>query len=354
MASGHSLPTFFPPSILGKNTKSMQLNQPITAFTSGHFHLVLARLLGRSLKYTYHLFLPFHLLFHVVKMPATTWQEGDIAFLNDSERYNNREYDELIDSGYMHPGATGHPCIILKMLPGDRVVVTTISAYGSGVHNQHAAPWISKRCYSKDERFFRSFQGSECSRNNLKPLQLIPGQEMPKPETSWLFIKNVYDVPLSVIGRFTKPCNKVLLKMTPESLADLRLDIASRSPNYDSRWGFVDTRECIKKGSTSTTKGQPRAMLEAPAATSCERPTASNTINAPPAWTQRCHGSAPMLRTPPTTIRVSSTQAAPFKSCSWAAIASKPVAPKPKPSTAPRRTTFVLKRTTTPWVKALA
>ncbi|KAH8903408.1 hypothetical protein BR93DRAFT_864049, partial [Coniochaeta sp. PMI_546] len=162
----------------------------------------------------------------------STWQEGDIAFLKDWKQYISHDYDELIGSGYIHPGATNHPCIILKKLPEGRVVITTVSAYGSGVHNHHAAPWLEKRCYARDERLFRSFEGSQCGGNGLKPLQLIPGQTMPKPKTSWLNIRNVYNVPLAVIGRFTKPRNWVLLKMAPSSLANLRLDIALRSPNY--------------------------------------------------------------------------------------------------------------------------
>lgn len=263
-------------------------------------------------------------------MPATTWQEGDIAYLKPHTDFDRLAHKELITSNRMNPGATGHPCVILKVLPGDRIVVTTISAYGSGDHNNHAAPWISKRCYSRDQWWFRSFKGSECSNNNLKPLQLIPGQAMPKPKTSWLFIKNVYDVPLSVIGRFTKPRNGKLLKMAPDSLADLRKDIASRSPYYKSHWGFVNTPSHMKRGSTTANWRKPRALPEAPALTSHKRPTATITTDRPPTQAHPRNGSAPMRQshstTAPATLCGPET---PLKPRSWANIATKSAAPTP-------------------------
>jgi hypothetical protein len=279
-------------------------------------------------------------------MPSNTWQEGDIAYLQLHELFNDSDYYELIESGTMPPGATGHPCVILKVLPGARVVITTVSAYGSGAYNNNRAPWIAMRCYSKDQLFFRSFRGSICSSRKNKPLQLIPGQQMPKPETSWLHIKNVYSVPLSVISRFTKPRNGQLLKMAPSSLADLRSDIAKRSPYYNPDWQLVDTPSSIKRGSTTTTQRQPRALPEPPAVTSTtyKRPTVIPIT--PPKQPQCSPGTGPMLQSqPPNTTPASSTQAAAQpKQISWATVASKAVAPKPTGSIALHRSTSKVNR----------
>lgn len=280
-------------------------------------------------------------------MSAASWQEGDIAYLKCHECFSDGDYRELIASGAISEGATGHPCIILKVLPGPRVVITTISAYGSGDHNNNCAPWIAMRCYSQEKWFFRSFQGSVCG-NNYKPLQLIPGQKMPKPETSWLFIKNVYSVPLSVIGRFTKPRDGQLLKMTPRSLADLQSDIAKRSPNYNPCWQLVDTAAPSKKSSTNTTRRQPQSLSEAAmiASATCMRPAVNTTTPiAPPKQAQCSLGAGSTLRSAPRSAPASSRQTpAQPNPISWAAVASKPVAAKPTGNLIPRRTTSMMHR----------
>lgn len=286
------------------------------------------------------------------RAPTASWQEGDVAYLRPSELFTERETRELITTRLIDRYATGHPCVILKVLPDDRAVITTVSAYGSGAHNNNLVPWLAKkRRYGSQMTFFRSFEGSVCGSANFKPLQLIKGQTMPKPETSWLNINNVWAVPMSVLTSFTK--SRYLLSMTPESLSDLRSDFVKRSPNYNPLWDFVPTPSSEKRGSTTTTMGRPRALPEAPVVTSCQRPT--TTTNTTPAKIQSSHGIAtPALRSQPTTTKAPapSPTAAP-QSFSWAKIASQAVvASKPKADTVPRQRMSLVQQT--PWVKATA
>jgi hypothetical protein len=205
-------------------------------------------------------------------MKPDTWQEGDIAYLKPHECFSEHDYRELIGSRFMHPGATGHPCIILKILPAAQVVITTVSAYGSGDHNHNRAPWLAKAAYSRDKKYFRLFEGSTPSSTALKPLSLAPGQQMPKPKASWLLIKNVYTVPLSVISRFTKPGKGVFLKMTPRE--PLRPQVGHRKfPILQLRVAISggltqQDRSCCVHHHTATrptggTRCRPRPQLEA-------------------------------------------------------------------------------------------
>ena len=84
-------------------------------------------------------------------MAAISWLEGDIAFLKDHHAFNDRATRELISSGIIHERATGHPCVILKMLPGARAVITTVSAHGSGDYNNNLAPWLAIRSLCLNE-----------------------------------------------------------------------------------------------------------------------------------------------------------------------------------------------------------
>jgi hypothetical protein len=171
-------------------------------------------------------------------MPRRTWQEGDIAFFSGADFFSEAAYSELIESRYMHKEATGHPCIVLKLLPGDRAVITNVSAFGSSKINDYKAPWETSGG-EKHKYLYRSFQGCQRSNETYQPLRLLPGQSFPKPRTSWVDIRKVWEVPVSVLGRFTK--SRVLLKMAPDSLQELRADIAKRSRKYCSSWDFVPT-----------------------------------------------------------------------------------------------------------------
>jgi len=279
-------------------------------------------------------------------MAAITWLEGDIAFLKDYQTFNDRDTRELISSGIIHERATGHPCIILKMLPGARAVVTTVSAHGSGDYNNNLAPWLAIRSCAMDRPFFRSFQGSVCSSNRFKPLQLIPGQSMPKPKTSWVNIKNVYNVPLSVIGRFTKPRYRVILKMAPDSLADLQMDIAKRCPCYSPRWQLADTQSCSDKRPMIATRELLSALPEADAVALITTKMRAASIVAPvlPQKQQAQYSGQSGRGQPITTPPVPVTQAAARpKQLSWASVASTPVANKPT-SGALRRSTSRISR----------
>lgn len=296
---------------------------------------------------------------------SRSWQEGDVAFLSQGRfylaKYPDHEYSKLIKSGVLDEEATGHPCIILKLLPHDRVVVTTVSAFGSGNYNKNKAPWKHLRCYMGRQALFRSFQGCELASRTTKPLKLLPGHQWPKPETSWVNIRSVWAVPMSALGSFTK--SKQLLVMTPESLDELRCDVAKRSTNYDPCWNFPGDikgtpTSPVQNWSGITNNGQPRPMPEAPVTTSCWsptlntscwRPTVNTTTNPLPARTQVHQGTTTStLQSHTVTVKTPalSTGAPPPKPISWASIAAKSA-----PGIAPRRTTSVKR---TPWVKQKA
>ncbi|KAB5536273.1 hypothetical protein GE09DRAFT_345034 [Coniochaeta sp. 2T2.1] len=286
------------------------------------------------------------------------WRAGDIAYLSDSEYFYLREWDALIRTGTLDEGTTGHPCIILRTMPDNRFVITTVSAFGSSVHNRNpVAPW--KRGLHGQAHLYRSFEGSELSRYNVKPLRLVPGQQWHKPKASWVKITNVYEVPGSVLREYKPECG-YRRRMDRDSLVDLRRDIAKNSFKYDARWEFEATSSPIKRQSSPPpTTGQRQAMPEAPVAPSPQWRRFTDITNRPRARAPRWLDSAstPKLQSRPITNPAPSMQATaytPRSVTSWADIVAQPPR-RPTPSVGvPHRAPRCLKVERPQWVKDVA
>ncbi|KAB5542546.1 hypothetical protein GE09DRAFT_1244884, partial [Coniochaeta sp. 2T2.1] len=265
------------------------------------------------------------------------WRAGDIAYLSDSEYFFAREWDALIGTGTLDEGTTGHPCIILKTMSGNRFVITTVSAFGSSVHDSKpVAPW--KRGFRGQAHLYRSFEGSELSRYNVKPLRLVPGQKWHKPKASWVKISNVYEVPGSVLREYKPECG-YRRRMDPESLVDLRRDIAKNSFKYEAHWKFEGLSPPIKRQSSPPpTPGQRQAMPEAPVAPSPQWRPFTDVTNRPQARALRWldNASTQKLQSRPITKPAPSMQATahtPRSVTSWADIVARPPG-RPSPSVA--------------------
>lgn len=190
------------------------------------------------------------------------WRAGDIAFLKPESAFSDLDYQCLIASKYLPSAATCHPVIILERRGDDasHVLVTTVSAYGYTSRGDSTTPW-KQGCHSgKDVAAFRSFVGSERPNADRPYLRLQDGKLMPKPEASWVYLENVFVVPVTVLGRFNKAPRR--LRMEATSLADLRAQF-SRQTHF-SKEIRADHRlaESID-GNTTTWKPTP-ATQQAP------------------------------------------------------------------------------------------
>lgn len=160
------------------------------------------------------------------------WQEGDIAFLKQSRTFSDEDYSALIQSGHLQDKATGHPVIVLRR-PSPRsthMLVTTVSAFSSDEANNWLAPWEQEVHHWKHRLDFRSFEGTERSSREHAALQLEGARSMPKPRGSWVYIQNVYLVPVTVVGLFNK-VQGPKLRVTRASLKDLRSHLSTRNAN---------------------------------------------------------------------------------------------------------------------------
>ncbi|KAF6830095.1 hypothetical protein CMUS01_07900 [Colletotrichum musicola] len=157
------------------------------------------------------------------------WRTGDIAFLKPESAFSNLDKKCLIDSKYLPSAATCHPVIILERRSEDasHVLVTTVSAYGCTSRDDSNAPW-RQRCHrEKDLAAFRSFVGSERPNADRPLLRLQGGRLMPKPEASWVYLGNVYVVPITVLGTFNKA--PIRLRMEAADLLDLRVQFSQQT-----------------------------------------------------------------------------------------------------------------------------
>ncbi|KAK1783761.1 hypothetical protein QBC45DRAFT_315407 [Copromyces sp. CBS 386.78] len=152
---------------------------------------------------------------------------GDIACLKDY-KWKGRTEEERSLLTALNPGhdmgrASAHPCIVLKT-GREYALVATVSAHGSGPHDQWRSPWTRGGHYKKRPDRYRSFEGTE--RYNLKRpyLQLSKGA-WPKPRGSWVNVENVLLVPVWFLGVFYKAQgydeNPYIPHMARESLDDL-------------------------------------------------------------------------------------------------------------------------------------
>ncbi|RWA06246.1 hypothetical protein EKO27_g8863 [Xylaria grammica] len=159
---------------------------------------------------------------------TTHWRLGDIAFFKPAESFSQIERAELLESGRIHENATGHPVIILdRSSDSQYYIVTTVSAYGAGEHNDYLPPWKQPFHTRKDINGFRAFEGSARPNNERQSLRLADGNVWPKIKTSWVYIHNALLVLASTLINYDKP--RCQLRMAPESLQDLLNHIKARS-----------------------------------------------------------------------------------------------------------------------------
>ncbi|KAI1480488.1 hypothetical protein F4774DRAFT_408986 [Daldinia eschscholtzii] len=239
------------------------------------------------------------------------WQDGEIAFLKPHCQFNPAAYKDLIDSGYLHVKATGHPVIVLGHSEGSsHYVVTTISAYGSGPNNDYLPPWEQAYHRSKDRSAFRAFRGSVRPNPHRRFLELEGSESLPKPKTSWVYAKNAFVVPSSTLKKFDKVNG--IPRLTQGSLEDL-LRHFGESQDFRRRW--TDPRVIKMLGLEPRTPSPPRdAKPEVP--TAATRPG----INTAPK-------SIPASEAPPKSTRETNLTVTPR--ITWSAVVKRPV---PKPS----------------------
>lgn len=172
-----------------------------------------------------------------------TWQRRDIAYLKSQEQLE-QECQEVILGRELHCGATGHPCIIMDMAPsGKHALVTSISSFSSGPHNDYLVPWKQIWHRAKDPDRFRSFAGTECYSASRNVLYLEGGRQFPKSRTAWVYAGWVHLVPIGalkpfLVDRATDEGTKLRLEM--QSWIDLyRHQCSVTSTNNDL---FNDSR----------------------------------------------------------------------------------------------------------------
>ncbi|KAK4448496.1 hypothetical protein QBC34DRAFT_465975, partial [Podospora aff. communis PSN243] len=253
------------------------------------------------------------------------WQKGDIAFLKTKDRLSVAQADALLKPakgekyGYMNERALGHPVIILDRISpqSDHVMITSVSAYSVEM-NGGLPPW-KQRCHrTKNPQSFRSFDGCERYNKNVPPLYLVDGQQMPKPAASWVYCDNMYVVPLTVLGVFTKSKWKADLRMQPDSLKEL-MSFMSRRPATSAKLAAAQRRLHMKEpqpvsaGSPSNSSSpSPRVLPPNQGSTNTASVAATTTTAAAKTITTAA------ATTPPG--RSATPAAAPVKR-SWASIA---------------------------------
>ncbi|KAJ9142503.1 hypothetical protein NKR23_g7230 [Pleurostoma richardsiae] len=191
------------------------------------------------------------------------WKDGDIAYLKCHSTFSEADREELLESGYLHYGATGHPCIILRHLSGTHVLVTPVSAYSSGEFNGNLAPWKQEVHRLKSPDHFRAIQGSELPPNKRQALQLEMGMAMPKPRASWVNVQSVWMVPLTTISTFDKA--QGVLRLTSESLSDLCSHVRARCRRSKHWWWASSNNNCappkaVTMGGTPAVKNEQRGV----------------------------------------------------------------------------------------------
>ncbi|TGJ79088.1 hypothetical protein E0Z10_g9676 [Xylaria hypoxylon] len=173
--------------------------------------------------------------------PTPHWQLGDIAFLKHAERFSQTERTELLESGRVYSGATGHPVIILdRSDDSQHYIVMTVSAYASSEYNDYLPPWKQGFHARKDINGFRAFEGSARPNNNKQHLRLADGKTWPKVKTSWVYIYHHILVPASTLINYDK--SRSQLRMAPESLQDLVNHIQGRSWRFREQKSTMNTR----------------------------------------------------------------------------------------------------------------
>lgn len=172
------------------------------------------------------------------------WKVGHIAFLrkwDDWSAEDVRAVDNKDWARSVHVGATGHPVIIL-LCDDKQAIVTTVSAYRSGAHNNNLAPWKTTTHRRKRQSDFRAFHGSELP-NNSPALQLAGGKHMPKMATSWVYTPFTTIVPITTLIPFDKADS--LLRMTEDSYNDILRHTAQASKFFAAQKRILDEQKMV-------------------------------------------------------------------------------------------------------------
>lgn len=180
----------------------------------------------------------------------TNWQKGEIAFLKPAVAMEPADRHDLVASGYIPERACCHPVIVLERAgpAATHCLVTTVSAYSASAENNFVPPWRQRAHSRKHRQDFRAFDGSvrpppdttttapsqpQQQQQQHALLRLCDGRRMPKPRASWVYVQTCWVVPVAVLGHFDKAGAGPPLRMTADSLADLRSHMAARSKAYD-------------------------------------------------------------------------------------------------------------------------
>ncbi|RYP44973.1 hypothetical protein DL768_008635 [Monosporascus sp. mg162] len=259
------------------------------------------------------------------------WKEGEIAYLKAANEFEAQDYKYYIESNEVQQGATGHPVIILRRHSpaATHVIVTPVTAFSSGPENGFQPPWEKREHASKARDDFRAFLG--CARpTNKRAHLLLETASMPKPKTSWVYVQNVYLVPVRTLRFFNKV--DVVLRMKQESFADLWLHIYGRNPTKidnllnDPRLRLEFKMPAVAAVNATrpvSARQQTWGFLNQQDRTRSASPTASDAVSSVPSLTSSGASTAPssMPSTPASSPPGSpalkaSTPPAPYKSAS--------------------------------------
>jgi hypothetical protein len=220
------------------------------------------------------------------------------------------------------------------------VLITTVSAYGSGPENDYLAPWNQDRHYGKARVDFRSFAGSERPTPQFPPLFLRSGEAMRKPHASWVYIQRAWVVPTTVLGRFDSVTGADVVGLTPDSLNDLRTHMAARCRAWPScQRRLLAVEPTCSPGASAVPAGL--AVAPAVASASASAAVAAAAPAAVPAVVAPSAASAPAAppdagQLPPSPRPTPAARhPAPTAVRTWAAVAGKSGQPKsaaPPPS----------------------
>lgn len=185
-------------------------------------------------------------------MVGYNWKVGQVAFFGQREFLKDTD---AAATACLPPQAFGHPAIILRISEETGyALVTNITAFGSGPHNNFLPPWDHPFHCHKPRHLIRSFEGTERPPARGKGPQapflcLREGKMMPKKKTSWVYIRWSYITPISALVTFDKSAYR--LELTEASLNAL-IDDMTQSSHFVANW--ADPRVAESRVAMTTTK----------------------------------------------------------------------------------------------------
>ncbi|KAK7920790.1 hypothetical protein PG985_008812 [Apiospora marii] len=201
-----------------------------------------------------------------------TWERRDIAYLKSQEELE-KEFQEVILGQELHCGATGHPCIIMDMSPNrQHALVTTISSFSSGPHNNYLPPWKQTWHRAKDPDRFRSFAGTDHYSASRSFLYLEGGRQFPKSRTAWVYAGWAHLVPIGALKPFL-----VNRGATDAGTKKLRLEMQSWIDLYGHQCSVTSTNNDLFNDAKLT----PEIYLPKSPPSSPERQQSSSSSSSP-------------------------------------------------------------------------